>query len=226
MSNIQLEPVVASGKEARTKTMPGAMLECAVCTGQKFHQLNEANLDELRNSGAVGLNCETCHRKTYWLYGAHGGVATPAAVKASQIMSSSTMGSSMSSSVAGLPVQSSATAKSHSEGPRLYQPERRISNDRRGIARRHSRRVQLQLPVRLRVSGTGGRFEEITRTINTSKTGIYIQSEHPYTKGATALVAMNYNPREAGMTMDQQATVVRVESMPGSQMRGVAMHFH
>ena len=189
--------------------MPGAMLECAVCTGQKFHQLNESNLDELRNSGAVRLVCETCHRKTYWLYGAHGGVATPAALKASEIMS-----------------MSSIPARAAGEGAKLYQPERRISQDRRGIARRRSRRVALQLPVRVRVNAMSGRFEEVTRTINTSKTGIYFQTEQPYSKGATALVAMNYNPREVGMTMDQPATVVRVENIPGSHLRGVAMQFH
>lgn len=188
--------------------MPGAMLECAVCTGQKYHQLNESHLDELRNSGAVSLVCETCHRKTYWLYGAHGGVATPAAVKASEIMSLS------------------GVASRSSEGSMLYQPERRISQDRRGHARRGARRVALQLPVRLRVSSMQGRFEEVTRTINTCKGGIFFHSEHPYSKGASALVTMNYSPREMGMTMDQQATVVRVESIPGSQMRGVAMAFH
>jgi hypothetical protein len=221
MSNIQLgsgltrqfEGGAGSAREMRVKAMPGAMLECAVCTGQKFHQLNEANLDELRNSGAVSLLCDTCHRKTYWLYGAHGGVATPAAVKASEIMSMSSLGSSPAAKPAG-------------EGPRLYQSERRINSDRRGIARRFARRVALQLPVRLRVNAMSGRFEEVTRTINTSKSGIYFQTEHPYSKGATAMVTMNYNPRETGMTMDQTATVVRVEHIPGSHMRGVAMQFH
>lgn len=188
--------------------MPGAMLECAVCTGQKFHQLNEDNLEELRNSGAVSLVCETCHRKTYWLYGAHGGVSTPAAVKASEIMS-----------------MSSLAPRNSQESSRMYQPERRLNQERRSISRRHTRRVALQLPVRLRVSAMNGKFEEVTRTINTSRTGIYLQSEHPYTKGASALVAMNYNPREAGMTMDQIATVVRVDSIPGSHMRGVALQF-
>ena len=198
-------------REARAKAMPGAMLECAVCTGQKFHELSEENLEELRCSGAVGLVCPTCKRKTYWLYGAHGGVATPA-VRASELasLSSSTMGT---------------MGRAHSDGTKLYQSERRVTSERRSIARRHTRRVALQLPVRLRVNSMNARFEEVTRTINTCKTGIYFQSEHPYSKGATALVAMNYNPREAGMTMDQPATVVRIENIPGSHMRGVAMQF-
>jgi hypothetical protein len=197
------------GKEVRAAAMSGAMLECAVCTGQKYHELNVANLEELQCSGAVGLLCATCKRKTYWLYGAHGGVATPAA----RFSHMSTAPSSMS-------------ARTNGEGMKMYQPERRTTADRRSISRRHTRRVQLQLPVRLRVNAMGTRFEEVTRTINTCKTGIYFQSEHPYSKGATALVAMNYNPRESGMTMDQSATVVRVDSVPGSQMRGVAMQFH
>jgi hypothetical protein len=205
MGNIQLD----SGMEARAKAMPGAMLECAVCTGQKFHELNETNLDELRCSGAIGLECSTCKRKTYWLYGAHGGVATPA-VRASQLASLNS---------------SELAPKGHSDGHKLYQSERRTSAERRSISRRHTRRVALQLPVRLRVNSTNTRFEEVTRTVNTCKTGIYFHSEQPYAKGASALVAMNFNPREAGMTMDQRATVVRIENIPGSHMRGVAMQF-
>ena len=95
------------------------------------------------------------------------------------------------------------------------------------IAQGPSNESLIKSPIyRAMESGSIARFEEVTRTVNTCKTGIYFHTEHPYTKGATALVAMNYNPREAGMTIDQPATVVRVESLPGSHMRGVAMQFH
>lgn len=199
------------------------MLECAVCTAQKFHDLDATHMEELRAAGAVGLECPNCKRKTYWLYGAHGGVATPLAMSAGDrsLMSAASAASSMSAM--GM---SSTGRSSSSEGPKLNQQERRLTTDRRGIARRRARRVALQMPVRLRVSNMSARFEEVTRTINTCKTGIYIQTEQPYAKGAAAMVAMNYNPRETGIVMDQQATVVRVENMPGSKMRGVALQFN
>ena len=50
MGNIQLD----GGTETRAKAMPGAMLECAVCSGQKFHELNEADAQNARS--AYGLD--------------------------------------------------------------------------------------------------------------------------------------------------------------------------
>jgi hypothetical protein len=106
------------------------------------------------------------------------------------------------------------------------QTERRVSTDRRGRVRRMQRRVALQVPVRVRVISAAQQFEEVTRTMNVSRSGIYIQSDKPYAKGTPIYVAMNYSAREPGMSGEQKATVVRVDSVPGSTSRGVAIQLH
>jgi hypothetical protein len=106
------------------------------------------------------------------------------------------------------------------------QTERRVATDRRGRARRTNRRVALQTPVRVRVISAASQFEEITRTINVSRNGLYFQSERPYTKGLPIYVAMNYSSREPAAAPEQKATVVRVDSVPGAATRGIAIQLH
>ncbi|MBI2820324.1 MAG: hypothetical protein HYX73_10120 [Acidobacteria bacterium] len=173
-------------------------------------------------AGAARLFCESCTRDTYWFYSQHSeGASTagrtaqpPARIKASN--GAVEVSASSSGEAAGSP-----------QTPmRIMQAERRIGTDRRHRARRTQRRVALQVPVRLRVNSPASQFEEITRTVNVCRNGIYIQSERPYTRGAPLYVAMNYSPKETGILSEQKATVVRVDSTAGTPARGVAIQLH
>jgi hypothetical protein len=187
------------------------MLECVICSGRKWKSLEESHEEDLRLSGAAKLFCDGCTRETYWLYSRNDSGAIPVRKTAEP------------------PVRAEHSAAAPSAEPvpmRSMQTERRIGTDRRGRVRRLHRRVALQVPVRVRAVSTAAQFEEITRTVNVSRTGLYIQTERPMTKGLPIYVAMNYSAREPGMASEQKATVVRVDAIPGSRARGVAIQIH
>jgi hypothetical protein len=197
--------------------MSGAMLDCAICSTRKWKPLEEAHVEDLRLSGAARLFCESCTRETYWFYSQHSeGAAAPR--RMAEPPSRSTLVPSGS--------EPAVAAQEHQSPMRSMQTERRMATDRRSRARRVHRRVALQVPVRLRVSSAAAQFEEVTRTMNVCRNGIYIQTERPYSKGLPIYVAMNYSAREPGSTQEQRATVVRVDPIPGSTARGIAIQIH
>lgn len=199
--------------------MSGAMLDCAICASRKWKDLEASHEEDLRMAGAARLFCDGCTRETYWFYSQHSD-GTSTAGRTAQPPSR------RKSSNGGLedPTPASSEAAGSPQTPmRVMQAERRIAADRRHRMRRGQRRVALQVPVRLRVSSPASQFEEITRTVNVCRNGIYIQSERPYAKGAALYVAMNYSPKEPGMASEQKATVVRVDPSAGAPARGVAI---
>ena len=201
--------------------MAGAMLECAVCSSRRWKSLEDAHAVDLPVSGAARLFCESCTRETYWLYSQHsGGAAAPRRTSEPPARADANV-------IAGQePAAGPANAEPDSvpKGPvRSLQTERRFASDRRGRSRRTNRRVALQVLVRLRVSSACSQFEEVTRTVNVSRNGIYIQTERPFAHGLPLYVAMNYPPREPGLLPEQKATVVRVDPVPNSPARGVAI---
>jgi hypothetical protein len=197
------------------------MLDCAICGTRKWKDLEESHDEDLRMAGAARLFCESCTRETYWLYSQHAeGAAAPRRAAAPPTRVKSANGSAEVLTPAG------GEAVSPQSPMRVMQTERRIGSDRRHRPRRAQRRVALQVPVRLRVSSPASQFEEVTRTVNVCRNGIYIQSERPYLKGVPLYVAMNYSPKEPGMASEQKATVVRVDASAGSAARGVAIQLH
>ena len=197
--------------------MSGAMLDCVVCRARKWRNLEAVAAEEVRSTGATKLFCDNCGRYTYWLFSEGDSEAVPQRKQ----------GELVSVGVGESPFVNGGTAALRSEMMRLYQPERRKGADRRGGVRRTERRVALQLPVRLRVNANGAQFEEVTRTVNVGRSGIYFQTERPYSKGLSTFVALHYSPSEPGVLTEQRGTVVRVDSLPGSTVaRGVAIQLH
>ena len=202
--------------------MSGAMLDCAICSTRKWKDLEASHEEDLRMAGAARLFCDSCTRETYWFYSQHSdGASTagrtaqpPARIKAS-------------SGAVEVSASSGGEAAGSPQPPlRVMQAERRIAAERRHRARRAQRRVALQVPVRLRVNSPASQFEEVTRTVNVCRNGIYIQSEQLYAKGAPIYVAMNYSPQQPDMSPEQKATVVRVDSTAGAPSRGIAIQLH
>jgi len=200
--------------------MAGAMLDCAICGIRKWKSLEESHEEDLRVSGAARLFCESCTRETYWLYAqTTGGTAAPRRTAEPPVRTEATAGS-------GAEGSASAAAEPMIAPLRSLQTERRMAADRRHRLRRVQRRVALQVPVRVRASAAAAQFEEVTRTVNVCRNGLYIQTERPYSRGLPLYVAMNYSPREPSVSAEQKATVVRVDSIPGSRARGVAIQLH
>ena len=193
--------------------MSGAMLECVICSARKWKALEEPHHEDLKLSGAAKLFCDGCTRETYWLFCRNDMGTAPARRTAEPPVRSESQ-----------PAQVGLGAASAESAPiRSVQTERRLGTDRRSHSRRIHRRVALQVPVRVRAISAASPFEEVTRTVNVCRNGIYIQTERHYTKGAPIYVAMNYSAKEPGMAAEQKATVIRVDSIPGTQARGVAI---
>ena len=204
--------------------MAEAMLDCAVCGTRKWKPMEGSHAEDLRIAGAAKLFCESCTRETYWLYSQHeeGSAAPRRTAEPPARVDPTALPADVPGAAAVL-----ADASGGSQGPvRSMQTERRLGSDRRQRARRNQRRVSLQVPVRLRVSSPSAQFEEVTRTVNVCRSGIYIQTERPYSKGLPLYVAMNYSLRDPGMAGEQKATVVRVDAVPGSPAKGVAIQLH
>jgi hypothetical protein len=200
--------------------MSGAMLDCAICAARKWKDLESAHEEDLRMAGAARLFCEGCTRETYWFYSQHG-EGSSSAGRTAQPPSRSKASNGTDE------VSAAAIGGASPEAPmRVMQTERRVAVDRRNRARRAQRRVALQVPVRVRVNSPASQFEEVTRTVNVCRNGIYIQSERPYSKGAPIYVAMNYSQREPAMASEQKATVVRIDSSAGTPTRGVAIRLN
>ena len=203
--------------------MSGAMLDCVVCNTRKWKTLEAAKAGEARSAGATKFFCSDCGRETYWLFPQNDSGAAPQRKEPELV---SRMVSGTRAAVGGMSPTNGGTAAARDEIQRLSRTERRMGADRRARMRRSHRRVSLQLPVRLRVSSNGAQFEEVTRTVNVCRNGIYIQTEQPYSKGLPAYVALNYSPREPYPLTEQKGTVVRVDSLPGNSARGVAIQLH
>ena len=204
--------------------MSGAMLDCTICSTRKWKSLEEEHAEDLRVSGAARLFCESCTRETYWIYSQHSD--GNAAVRRTSESTPRAMTAAASGTEAGAQAAPGESAGGGQGSMRSMQTERRVAADRRGRARRTNRRVALQTPVRVRVISAASQFEEITRTVNVSRNGLYFQSDRPYAKGIPVCVAMNYSSREPGVAPEQKATVVRVDSVPGSANRGIAIQLH
>jgi len=203
--------------------MAGAMLDCAICSTRNWKPLEPVHEEDLQMAGAARLFCENCTRETFWLYSQH-------SEGASAMRRTAEPPSRANGTVIG-EEQSSGTARAEPAGSgsapiRAMHANRRIAADRRSRTRRVQSRVALQIPVRLRLSTADSQFEEVTKTVNVCRNGIYIQSERPYGKGSPVYVAMNYSPREPALTSEQKATVVRVDALAGTPAHGFAIELH
>jgi hypothetical protein len=101
--------------------------------------------------------------------------------------------------------------------------DHRATQERRETQQRGQRRVPLELHVRVRVNQIAERFEEVTRTANVCKGGVYILSEKPYRLGLSVLVTLNCQELVMGTTFEQPGKVVRIDKLPNNAMRGIAI---
>ncbi|MBI3896383.1 MAG: PilZ domain-containing protein [Acidobacteria bacterium] len=201
--------------------MAEAMLECAVCSTRKWQTFGAANAEELRLAGATRLSCPLCNIETYWTFAESDRRAgqdrrkQPEPIKQQQV--DLQLGTEK---VAFQPPPNQGHFRQ--EAIRLFQPERRANEDRRQAPQRGHYRVPLRLPIRVRVSGFNLRFEEVASTINACRTGIFFHSTRPYSKGTLTYVTLNYSPSDPA-AIEHTGTVVRIETQPGSEAKGIAV---
>lgn len=92
---------------------------------------------------------------------------------------------------------------------------------RRREERRQEQRLTVQVPIRIR-SPYGD--EEVTKTVNLSRTGVRFLSSKDYPLGSTLFVAAPYTVGEAGMEV--KATVEHVELLSNAPARLVGLKLY
>ena len=203
--------------------MAQAMLDCVICGSRKWMSLDGVAAEELLGNGATRLPCEACKRDTYWKVADHGrrtGGDRRMDTDAVRPQTVDTVPGSQRVAIGGAPLDRTSYTQKAAE---FLQTERRVTPDRRQAFQRQYDRVPLRLPLRVRVSGMGLRFEEVTSTINVSRSGVYFESNRPYSKGLTAYVAVNFSATNPGSNIEQVGTVVRIDPNPVTGTRGVAI---
>jgi hypothetical protein len=203
--------------------MGQTMLDCVVCGGRKWMILEGMPADELVSTGATRMNCDSCKRDTYWKvadYGRRAGSDRRTQHDELKPQTVELVPGSQRISLQGPPDRE----RYMQTATQILQSERRMLPDRRQAFQRAHNRVPLRLPIRIRVSGMGLRFEEVTSTINVSRTGVYFESTGPYSKGLTAYIAVNFSATNPGANIEQLGTVVRIDPNPSAGTKGVAIH--
>lgn len=92
-----------------------------------------------------------------------------------------------------------------------------------GRERRTHRRNKLRLPIRVRGLLSRGPVDEITRTENLAKGGLYFLSHHAYFKRMKLLVTYPYWETPGAINQEYPAEVVRIDEL--GETRGVAVKF-
>ncbi|MFQ5926517.1 MAG: PilZ domain-containing protein [Terriglobia bacterium] len=108
-----------------------------------------------------------------------------------------------------------AEAKIEEPAPVVEQP--------RGERRIHQRN-RLRLPIRVRGTLSTGEIDEMSRTENVARGGIYFISKNPYFPGITVMVTYPFWQEPGAINKEYPAKVVRIDSRPDDR-RGVAMQF-
>ena len=93
----------------------------------------------------------------------------------------------------------------------------------RGERRIHGRN-KLHMPIRVRGILSEGPVDEITRTDNVAKGGVYFLSDKPYFKGAALQVMYPYWSTPGAINHEYPAEVVRLDEKEG-RPKGIAVRF-
>ncbi|GEM_PF-4316123 len=191
------------------------LLQCAICQTRQEWKLIPAELTAIKDLGAALIPCAACQKKTYHVYPStgeyrpgmdrrhFGGLNFPAAEAPSRPVPAALR-----------PVPAPAAQAAVKTAPADGSVEHQES--------RGPRRVRLELPLRVRSLEFG--FEEVTTTVNVSRGGVYFLTERPYRIGQRTRVQLNYNSASAD-NIEQQAEVARVQVIPGSFRKGVALKY-
>jgi len=94
-----------------------------------------------------------------------------------------------------------------------------------GKEKRTHGRNKLHLPIRVRAFLPKGAVDEITRTENVARGGVYFRSELPYHKDVRLHVSYPFWDTPGAINPQYQAEVVRVDDLESETHRGIAVRF-
>jgi hypothetical protein len=101
---------------------------------------------------------------------------------------------------------------------------RTVNSDNRSGERRNVGRCQLRLPIRVRTKNASQQEQEITNTVNVSRTGLRFITTKAYAPGLELLIVYPYWATQDPFNREYAARVIRIDSLPdGTQ--DVAVQF-
>ena len=201
--------------------MAEVMLDCVICGGRKWRTLDTIGAEELRSTGATRAHCETCNRETYWKTSDYGRRTGNDRRAQREDPKPQTVDPNLG--IERIALQPPPDRERYRQAGAQILQEKRTTTDRRQAFNRNHGRVPLRLPVMVRVSNGALRFEEVTETLNVSRTGVYFQTARPYEKGTPVQVTLNYSPMNPTSGIEQPGTVVRIDPDPVTRTKGVAV---
>jgi len=108
-------------------------------------------------------------------------------------------------------------------GRSLAEPSVAAAAEEAGDRRVHTRN-KLRLPIRVKTYLPVGALDEITRTENVARSGLYFVSKNPYRKDVRVHVMYPYWDTPNAINPEYAAEVVRLDDRPDEYM-GVALRF-
>lgn len=93
-----------------------------------------------------------------------------------------------------------------------------------GGERRIHGRNRLRLPIRVKTYLPVGAVDEVTRTENLARGGVYFVSKHAYYKDLRLHIMYPYWTTPGALNVEYPAEVVRIDELPDGN-KGIAVHF-
>jgi len=199
-------------------------LGCGRCGAHQPQSLDEGSRCDLHLTGFTLLYCPQCRQATPWRYFGFDR-------RASKDRRLKPRGEPLAPPErAAAPAPPASPAPPVPSGDPLADVarsllERRSSWERRGLQQRVHPRVPLELLMRLSVQNDGA-FLEITRTMNVGRGGVYFNSDYPYQKNQPVGVQLSYAEVMAKANPEQPGRIVRVDLLPTTVRRGIAVKLH
>lgn len=194
-------------------------LECQRCRARQQRSLDEEDLRALHLDGSTLLFCPQCRQETPWGYFSR--ERRRGRDRRSRPRVEPAPPAKAEKAVAP-PVTPLRTGDPLEDLTRSFLEEKRSSPDRRAIQQRIHPRAPLQLLARVSAQ-TDGVFQEITRTTNVSRSGVYFQSEYPYQRNQPVAVQLSYSEVMKDSHTEKPGVVVRIDLLPASVGRGIAV---
>lgn len=197
--------------------MLSATLECGQCGTSRQRPLNDPEVRALSQSGAVRLFCEQCGEATTWIY------ARRDRRRGRDRRARAREQSELHAQIAPPPRRFDP----HTDIARAFLLDASAASGRRARQRRGYPRFPLELAAMVSVRWNGTDFQDAVRTENVSHGGLRFQSERPYYATLAVGVEMGAETIRAGVVPgvaeEQRGVVVRVDPLPATGRRGIAV---
>lgn len=123
-----------------------------------------------------------------------------------------------------IPAEINYLARNDDKPELAFSDRRVVSSDNRSADRRNVGRCQLWLPIRVRNKNASQQEQEITKTLNVSRTGLRFITTKTYAPGLELMIVFPYWASQDAFNREYAARVIRADSLPNGT-QDVAVQF-